>query len=125
MEASEIFIGMLHYLPSSVHEFSIDGVKLHRCFYELKRIYPSNFKEFKFDTRDYWPYSETLDCLIDGLIITGTLWYKGIGGNKYEFSREHVSAAYYKIEPSLSRGRVSELKTMSQIFAQMMAVCKQ
>jgi len=125
MEASEIFIGMLHYLPEKVNEFSINSVKLHRCFYELKRIYPSNFKEFRFDTRDYWPYSETLDCLIDGFIIAGTLWYQGIASDRYVFSHKHMSAAYDKIEPSLSHGRVSELKTMSQIFAQMMAVGKQ
>lgn len=73
--------------------FEADPVTVHSCFYEWrnKAEFSSLFGKFVFDTRDYFPYSETLDRVFDGLQLAGYL------------ERTNPRGTFYVITPAMQK----------------------
>lgn len=100
--------------------FQADSVKLHPAIYKLANdpTYGKFFERFVFDTRDYFPYSETLEDAIDSLQFAGYLertnprgtWYQITSGLKTVFDKE--IAARFSVEDRNS------ISTLAQRFAE-------
>lgn len=71
--------------------FEADPVSIHSRFFEWrdKEAFSELFDRFVFDTRDYFPYSETLDRVLDSLQLAGYL------------ERTNPRGTYYVITPAL------------------------
>jgi hypothetical protein len=97
--------------------FRADPVTVHSQFYKWREDPESSdlFREFVFDTRDYFPYSETLDRAFDGLQLAGYL------------ERTNPRGTYYVITPTIlklfeehikSRFTADQLKTLEVLAGQ-------
>jgi len=80
--------------------FEADPVNMHSRFFEWrdKEQFSKLFDTFVFDDRDYFPYSETLDRVLDGLQLAGYL------------ERTNPRGTYYVITPALQRLFESDVK---------------
>ena len=78
----DVVVGLLAVLWEKNYErFKADPVSVHSNFYQ--------WRENVFDTRDYFPYSETLDQVFDGLQLAGYL------------ERTNPRGIYYMITPEV------------------------
>ena len=90
----DIVVGLLAMLWEKDYErFKADPVDVHSNFYRWRENanFSKFFSQFVFDTRDYFPYSETLDQVFDGLQFAGYLM------------RTNPRGIYYVIEPELQK----------------------
>jgi hypothetical protein len=90
----DVVVGLLAYVSRhQKRRFEADPVSLHPRFFEWreKEEYARLFGEFVFDTRDYFPFSETLDSVLDGLQFAGYL------------ERTNPSGTWYQIRPSVEK----------------------
>jgi len=73
--------------------FEADPVTVHSSFYEWQNRaeFSDLFGTFVFDTRDYFPYSETLDRVFDGLQLAGYL------------ERTNPRGTFYVITPAMEK----------------------
>jgi hypothetical protein len=91
----DMVIGLLAEVKrkSGSERFEADPVSIHTRFFEWrdKKEFSKLFDLFVFDSRDYFPYSETLDRVLDGLQLAGYL------------ERTNPRGTYYVITPALER----------------------
>jgi hypothetical protein len=90
----DVVVGLLAKLWHSDYErFKADPVRVHSRFYEWRESpsFSRLFSQFVFDTRDYFPYSETLDRVFDGLQLAGYL------------ERTNPRGTFYVITPAIER----------------------
>jgi hypothetical protein len=91
----DMVIGLLAEVRQKTgsERFEADPVSIHTRFFEWrdKEEFAKLFDLFIFDTRDYFPYSETLDQVLDGLQLAGYL------------ERTNPRGTYYVITPALEK----------------------
>lgn len=91
----DMVIGLLAEVKRKTgsERFEADPVSIHSRFFEWrdKKEFSQLFDLFVFDSRDYFPYSETLDRVLDGLQLAGYL------------ERTNPRGTYYVITPALER----------------------
>ena len=90
----DVVVGLLAAVwRKKVDRFKADPVSVHSCFYEWRRRADLGalFRDFVFDTRDYFPYSETLDRVFDGLQLAGYL------------ERTNPRGTFYVIRPAMEQ----------------------
>lgn len=90
----DIVVGLLAELRHrKFARFKADPVSVHSRFYEWREDprYSALFGTFVFDTRDYFPFSETLDRVFDGLQLAGYL------------ERTNPRGTFYMITPAIDR----------------------
>jgi hypothetical protein len=88
----DVVVGLLAVLWEKDYErFKADPVSVHSNFYQWRENanFSQLFDQFVFDTRDYFPYSETLDQVFDGLQLAGYL------------ERTNPRGIYYMITPEV------------------------
>lgn len=89
----DVVVGLLAEVKQRMgwERFEADPVSMHTRFFEWrdKAEFSEFFDLFVFDTRDYFPYSETLDRVLDGLQLAGYL------------ERTNPRGTYYVITPAL------------------------
>jgi hypothetical protein len=88
----DVVVGLLAVLWEQNYErFKADPVSVHSSFYQWREnaSFSQLFEQFVFDTRDYFPYSETLDQVFDGLQLAGYL------------ERTNPRGIYYMITPEV------------------------
>ena len=90
----DMIVGLLAEVKQKMgsERFEADPVSIHSRFFEWrdKQEFSKFFDLFVFDTRDYFPYSETLDRVLDGLQLAGYL------------ERTNPRGTYYIITPALA-----------------------
>jgi hypothetical protein len=81
--------------------FKADPVSVHSRFYEWRERpeLADLFGKFVFDTRDYFPYSETLDRVFDGLQLAGYL------------ERTNPRGTFYVIRPAMEKLFKKDIQT--------------
>ncbi|MGA2084043.1 MAG: hypothetical protein ABSG60_00820 [Terracidiphilus sp.] len=97
----DVVVGLLATLSKQEFErFKADPVTVHSSFYTWREKSNSSglFDQFIFDKRDYFPYSETLDRIFDGLQLAGYL------------ERTNPRGIYYIIEPEVQALFQSDVK---------------
>lgn len=113
----DLVVGLLAYVSRNANakvRFEADPVNLHPRFFQWRenKEYSNLFGEFVFDTRDYFPFSETLDSVLDGLQFAGYL------------ERTNPSGTWYQITPAVgsvfennikSRFDASQLKALEAL----------
>ncbi|MGB8029054.1 MAG: hypothetical protein WCF30_05245 [Terracidiphilus sp.] len=90
----DVIVGLLAALWRKKYDrFKADPVSVHSSFYKWRENpdFSRLFDEFIFDKRDYFPYSETLDRVLDGLQLAGYL------------ERTNPRGTYYVIVPEIER----------------------
>ena len=118
-----VIIGILYYLPESNLRFDSRMGQRQRFFYDMKDLYPDIFSEFKFDTRDYTPYCETLECVVDDLMLGGTLWYAGVRSEALEFSKCFVKSFYEQnIKSKLVERERKALEDCAEYFQNVLVI---
>jgi hypothetical protein len=89
----DVVVGLLAEVRQKMgsERFEADPVSMHTRFFEWrdKAEFSKLFDLFVFDNRDYFPYSETLDRVLDGLQLAGYL------------ERTNPRGTYYVITPAL------------------------
>ena len=89
----DVIVGLLAEVKQKMGSarFEADPVSMHTRFFEWRdnAEFSNLFDLFIFDTRDYFPYSETLDHVLDGLQLAGYL------------ERTNPRGTYYVITPAL------------------------
>jgi hypothetical protein len=89
----DVVVGLLAEVRQRMgsERFEADPVNMHTRFFEWrdKAEFSKLFDLFVFDNRDYFPYSETLDRVLDGLQLAGYL------------ERTNPRGTYYVITPAL------------------------
>ena len=89
----DVIVGLLAEVRQKMgsERFEADPVSMHTQFFGWrdKAEFSKLFDLFVFDTRDYFPYSETLDRVLDGLQLAGYL------------ERTNPRGTYYVITPAL------------------------
>jgi hypothetical protein len=89
----DVIVGLLAEVRQKTgsERFEADPVSMHTRFFEWRDMaeFSKLFDLFVFDTRDYFPYSETLDRVLDGLQLAGYL------------ERTNPRGTYYVITPAL------------------------
>ena len=90
----DVVVGVLAYLASRENEakFRADAVAVHKVVADLKREdrFRELFRGLAFDRRDYFPYSDTLEEILDVLQLAGYL------------ERTNPRGLYYQIRPALT-----------------------
>lgn len=98
----DLVVGLLAEVRQKMgpERFEADPVSMHSRFFEWrdKAQFSKFFDLFVFDTRDYFPYSETLDRVLDGLQLAGYL------------ERTNPRGTYYVITPALENLFESNVK---------------
>jgi len=86
IKPEDVVVGLLAFVSQTGTRFEADPVSLHPRFFEWrgKKEYSGLFNEFVFDTRDYFPFSETLDSVLDGLQFAGYLERTNPRGTWYQ-----------------------------------------
>lgn len=89
----DVIVGLLAEVRQKIGSgrFEADPVNMHTRFFEWRdeAEFSNLFDLFIFDARDYFPYSETLDRVLDGLQLAGYL------------ERTNPRGTYYQITPAL------------------------
>jgi hypothetical protein len=89
----DVIVGLLAEVRQKMgsERFEADPVSVHTRFFEWRdrEEFSNLFDQFVFDTRDYFPYSETLDRVLDGLQLAGYL------------ERTNPRGTWYVITPAL------------------------
>jgi hypothetical protein len=90
----DVVVGLLAEVwRKKFDRFKADPVSVHSRFYEWRERpeLADLFGKFVFDTRDYFPYSETLDRVFDGLQLAGYL------------ERTNPRGTFYVIRPAMEK----------------------
>jgi hypothetical protein len=99
----DVIVGLLAEVKQKMgsERFEADPVNMHSRFFEWrdKEQFSKFFDLFVFDNRDYFPYSETLDQVLDGLQLAGYL------------ERTNPRGTYYVITPALESLFESNVKS--------------
>lgn len=72
----DVIVGLLANLfKRRITNLSVDPIDIHPLVYKWRadRHYANLFKDFTFDTREYYPYSRTIDDVMDSLVLAGYL----------------------------------------------------
>jgi hypothetical protein len=89
----DVVVGLLAEVleGTNSHRFVADPVSVHTHFFEWRdrHEFSGLLGDFVFDSRDYYPYSETLDRVLDGLQLAGYL------------ERTNPQGTWYEITPAL------------------------
>jgi hypothetical protein len=102
LKPEDVMVGLLACVSQKTGaRFEADPISLHPQFFEWrgKAEYSQLFGEFIFDTRDYFPFSETLDSVLDGLQFAGYL------------ERTNPRGTWYQITPAVGSLFESEIKS--------------
>lgn len=98
----DVVVGLLAELwRKDFDRFKADPVSVHSRFYEWRERpeLADLFGKFVFDTRDYFPYSETLDRVLDGLQLAGYL------------ERTNPRGTFYVIRPAMGKLFEKDIRT--------------
>jgi hypothetical protein len=99
----DVIVGLLAEVKQKMgsERFEADPVNMHSRFFEWRdrEQFSKFFDLFVFDNRDYFPYSETLDQVLDGLQLAGYL------------ERTNPRGTYYVITPALESLFESNVKS--------------
>ncbi len=100
--------------------FGADPVAMHSRFYEWReeRQYLDLFGSFVFDTRDYFPYSDTLDRVLDGLQLAGYLERTNPRGTFYMITPEVVKLFDKEVKPRFKGPQLKALEELAKQFAE-------
>ena len=101
----DVVVGLLAEVKQKKGDrFLADPVTVHSRFYEWRERADLSdlFGRFVFDTRDYFPYSETLDRVFDGLQLAGYL------------ERTNPRGTFYVITPAMEKLFENDIKQKFQ-----------
>lgn len=98
--------------------FVADPVNVHTRFFEWRdrNEFSKLLGEFVFDTRDYYPYSETLDRVLDGLQLAGYLERTNPHGTWYEITPALRSLFDKSIKSRFAPSQLQALETLAAEF---------
>lgn len=89
----DVVVGLFALRSGDKPRFPADAVNIQKAVAGLRSnaTFEPLFDDFAFDTRDYFPYSDYLEEVIDGLQLSGYL------------ERTNPRGAYYSTRPALKR----------------------
>jgi hypothetical protein len=98
--------------------FEADPVTVHSSFYEWRNEakFSQFFKTFVFDTRDYFPYSETLDRVFDGLQLAGYLERTNPRGTFYVITPAMETLFENDVKPKFKGPQLKALEALAEEF---------
>lgn len=84
---------LYHLYEKGIRKFESDPVSIHPIFFEWRNADRSKdmLSGFIFDTRDYFPFSDTLEESLDALQFAGYL------------ERTNPKGAFYEIQPNIEK----------------------
>ena len=100
------------------HRFQADPVAVHPAFYawrdqcEFRRL----FGAFVFDTRDYFPFSDTLDSVFDSLQFAGYLERTNPRGTWYQITDSVEKVFEGEVRAKFSREQLKSIATLAERF---------
>ncbi len=102
------------------HRFVADPVAVHTRFFEWRERpeFSRLLGQFVFDTRDYFPYSETLDRVFDGLQLAGYLERTNPRGTWYQITPALENLFETNIKPRFGAADLTALATLAAEFVQ-------
>ena len=121
----DVIVGLLAELKQKDFErFKADPVSVHSRFYEWREdpAFASLFSRFVFDTRDYFPYSETLDRVFDGLQLAGYLERTNPRGTFYMITPAIVKLFEKEIKPKFGGPQLKALEALAEQFVESIKV---
>lgn len=117
---TEVAAGALAFLAKKNKLLSSRLKDIHPIFYEMRQQGLSVLNEFRFDTRDIYPYSETLDQAMSNLLASKSIWYTGPNLNVIEID-DNLTRYFEKyVKPKLNRRQIKELQ---QIARALLKIC--
>ena len=114
-----VVVGLLATLwKNNYDRFKADPVSVHSSFYKWRESpdFSGLFSQFIFDRRDYFPYSETLDRVLDGLQLAGYLERTNPRGINYLIVPEIERLFQSNVRPRFKKQQLSELEALAGEF---------
>jgi hypothetical protein len=117
----DVVVGLLAILSEQNYErFKADPVTVHSSFYRWRESAASSklFDQFVFDKRDYFPYSETLDRVFDGLQLAGYLERTNPRGIYYVIGPDVETLFQNDVKPKFKGKQLKALEALADQFVQ-------
>jgi hypothetical protein len=117
----DIVVGLLAALWRNDYDrFKADPVSVHSSFYRWRESpdFSRLFGQFVFDKRDYFPYSETLDRVLDGLQLAGYLERTNPRGTYYVIVPEIEKLFQKDVRLRFKEPQLKELEALAGEFVQ-------
>ncbi|HEX3354504.1 MAG TPA: hypothetical protein VHS34_16920 [Terriglobales bacterium] len=118
----DVVVGLLAEVKQRMgsDRFEADPVGMHTRFFEWRdRPEFSNlFDLFVFDTRDYFPYSETLDRVLDGLQLAGYLERTNPRGTYYVITQALENLFESNVKSRFEGPQLKALEALAGKFVQ-------
>lgn len=116
----DMVVGLLAEVKQKMgsERFEADPVSIHSRFFEWrdKEEFSKFFDLFIFDTRDYFPYSETLDRVLDGLQLAGYLERTNPRGTYYIITPALANLFETKVRPRFEGAQLQALEALAGEF---------
>jgi hypothetical protein len=118
----DVVVGLLAEVRETAgsHRFVADPVAVHSNFFAWRDRpqFACLLGGFVFDTRDYFPYSETLDRVLDGLQLAGYLERTNPRGTWYQITPALQSLFERNVKPRFGESELTALKSLAGEFVQ-------
>lgn len=117
----DVVVGLLAELRNrKFTRFKADPVSVHSRFYEWRENpqFSGLFGRFVFDTRDYFPFSETLDRVFDGLQLAGYLERTNPRGTFYMITAALVKLFEKDVKQRFKGPQLKALEALAGQFVQ-------
>lgn len=117
----DVVVGLLALLWERNYErFKADPVSVHSSFYKWREEenFSRLFDQFVFDTRDYFPYSETLDRVFDGLQLAGYLERTNPRGIYYVIGPEVEALFQGEVKSRFDAAQLAKLEALAGEFVE-------
>ncbi|MEE8583745.1 MAG: hypothetical protein V3T83_02730 [Acidobacteriota bacterium] len=120
----DVLVLVLHYLyAQGVRKFESDPAALHPIFFEARQQQPGRhlFSGFVFDTRDYFPFSETVEEALDALQFSGYLERSNPKGVFFEIL-PHIEGLHAQVSTEFTSEELESVKRFAESLSDRIAV---
>lgn len=122
LRPEDVMVGLLAEVREMAgsYRFVADPVAVHTRFFEWRdrTEFSRLLGDFVFDTRDYFPYSETLDRVLDGLQLAGYLERTNPRGTWYQITPALQTLFEQNVKPRFESSDLQALGALAKEFVQ-------